>query len=72
MKIELDPFEELQELTQRLNYYRDAYYNKNLSIISDEEYDKLYDKLIELENQVGYKLDLLYQVQTNNKLEFLP
>ena len=57
MKIELDPFEELQELTQRLNYYRDAYYNKNLSIISDEEYDKLYDKLIELENQVGYKLE---------------
>lgn len=57
MKIELDPFEELQELTQRLNYYRDAYYNKALSIISDEEYDKLYDRLIELETLVGYKME---------------
>lgn len=57
MKIEFDPFEELQELTQRLNYYRDAYYNKDFSIISDEEYDKLYDRLIELEKLVGYKME---------------
>lgn len=57
MKIELDPFEELQELTQRLNYYRDAYYNKDFSIISDEEYDKLYDRLLELENLVGVKME---------------
>ena len=57
MKIELDPFEELQELTQRLNYYRDAYYNKDFSIISDEEYDKLYDRLVELEKLVGCKME---------------
>ena len=57
MKIELDPFEELQELTQRLNYYRDAYYNKDFSIISDEEYDRLYDRLIYLEELVGVKME---------------
>lgn len=57
MKIELDPFEELQELTQRLNYYRDAYYNKDFSIISDEEYDKLYDRLVYLEDLVGVKME---------------
>ena len=57
MNIELDPSEELQELTQRLNYYRDSYYNKNFSIISDEEYDKLYDRLLELETLVGYKME---------------
>ena len=53
MNIELDPFEEIQELTQRLNYYRDAYYNQNTSLISDEEYDDLFDRLIELEAETG-------------------
>jgi len=36
-----------KELIKELNEYRDEYYNKNNSIISDYEYDKLFDELIE-------------------------
>ena len=53
----MDIFEQLQELTDKLNFYRDAYYNKDFSIISDEEYDKLYDKLVYLEELAGVKME---------------
>ena len=36
-----------------LNEYRNAYYNESESIISDYEYDKLYDELEKLENETG-------------------
>ncbi|MBO5712209.1 MAG: NAD-dependent DNA ligase LigA [Acholeplasmatales bacterium] len=38
----------ITELTNLINKYRNAYYNENTSLISDEEYDKLYDELDEL------------------------
>ena len=38
----------ITELTELINNYRNAYYNDNISLISDEEYDKLYDELDEL------------------------
>lgn len=40
-------------LVDKLNKYRDLYYNENTSKISDEEYDKLFDELKELENETG-------------------
>ena len=45
--------DKIRELTKRLNEYRDAYYNHNESLISDKEYDCLYDELVELENETG-------------------
>ena len=40
--------EEVKSLVKKLNKYRDEYYNNNNSIISDREYDELFDKLIVL------------------------
>ena len=45
--------ERIKELTKMLNEYRNAYYNESKSIISDYEYDKLYDELEKLENETG-------------------
>ena len=43
----------IKELIEKLNKYRDAYYNNNESLISDHEYDNLFDQLLELEKQTG-------------------
>lgn len=43
----------INELVEYLNVCRDAYYNKNTSIITDEQYDKLFDELVELEKESG-------------------
>ena len=55
--------ERIKELTELINKYRDAYYNDNESLISDEEYDKLYDELDELTKK--YQDDLI------NSIDFL-
>lgn len=44
---------EIKSLVDRLNRYRDAYYNQNESLISDKEYDNLFDRLTELEEETG-------------------
>ena len=41
----------LKELTEYLNKCRNAYYNENKSLITDYEYDNLYDELENLENE---------------------
>lgn len=41
----------LKELTEYLNKCRNAYYNDNKSLITDYEYDNLYDELENLENE---------------------
>lgn len=41
------------ELTQRLNQYRDAYYNQNAPQVSDDVYDRIFDELVALEEQTG-------------------
>lgn len=41
---------EMKDLVEKLNKYSDAYYN-GVAIITDEEYDKLYDELVELEKE---------------------
>ena len=44
------------ELVILLNKYRDAYYNNNNSLITDKEYDNLYDELVKLEKEQGLVL----------------
>lgn len=46
----------IQELTKLLNHYRNEYYNKNNSEISDQEYDRLFDELKEKEDKTGFCL----------------
>ena len=44
---------EVKKLVDQLNVYRNAYYNDNESLISDREYDELFDKLLVLEEKTG-------------------
>lgn len=50
------PNERIYELVRYLNECRDAYYNRSDPIISDSEYDKLFDKLVQLEKSTGIAL----------------
>lgn len=50
----LDNISRIKQLVRELNVYRDSYYNKSESIISDYEYDKLFDELQSLENETGF------------------
>lgn len=45
--------EEMKSLIEKLNYYRDSYYNFSVSLVSDYEYDCLFDSLKRLENETG-------------------
>ena len=49
----MDKIERLKELTEQLNHYRDLYYNNSESLISDKQYDDLYDELQLLEKETG-------------------
>lgn len=44
---------EMRDLINKLNYYRDQYYNHDNSVITDQEYDELFDKLVQLEKETG-------------------
>lgn len=46
----------ISELVQKLNECRDAYYNRSDPLISDAEYDALFDELKRLENETGIVL----------------
>lgn len=48
--------EEMQKLVDQLNYHAKLYYKNDAPIISDGEYDLLYDKLIALEKDTGFVL----------------
>lgn len=43
----------IKDLVCLLNKYRNAYYNKDESIVSDKEYDMLFDELMKLEQETG-------------------
>lgn len=43
--------ERLKELTEKIRLYNDAYYNNADPVVSDREYDLLYEELKELENK---------------------
>ena len=49
----LDKINRLKELTEQLNCYRDSYYNNSESLISDKQYDDLFDELQSLEEETG-------------------
>lgn len=44
----------IDELTSLLNRYRDEYYNNNNSLVTDREYDSLFDELKKLEEECEY------------------
>ena len=46
----------IKELVSTLNKYRHAYYNQDAPLVSDAEYDQLFDELKELEEQTGFIL----------------
>ncbi len=52
--MKLDRMRELIKLIDKYNYY---YYTLDKPIISDYEYDKLYDELVALEKETGITLD---------------
>lgn len=43
----------MKQLIKSLNHYRDCYYNHDKSLVSDAEYDNLFDELAKLEIQTG-------------------
>ena len=52
----MDKIQRIKELIELLNKANDAYYNENTEIMSNLEYDKLYDELSELEKETGVLL----------------
>ena len=53
-----DKITKVKELVSQLNYYRDQYYNYNISKISDKEYDALFDELERLESETQLILSM--------------
>ena len=50
----IDKINRIKELVSLCNTYRNAYYNKDKTIISDAEYDRLFDELSELESSTKF------------------
>lgn len=49
----MDKVKRIKELTEQLNQYRDSYYNNSESLISDKQYDYLFDELQALEKETS-------------------
>ena len=49
----MDKINRLKELTEQLNHYRNSYYNHSESLVSDKQYDDLFDELQSLEEETG-------------------
>lgn len=49
----MEKVERIKELTKELNKASYAYYAKDNPIMSDKQYDDLYDELSVLENETG-------------------
>lgn len=47
----MDIKEEIKALTEKLKIYQDTYYKEGVSLVSDQEYDRLFDKLKKLEDE---------------------
>lgn len=52
----MNMIEHIKKTVEQLNSYRNAYYNKQESPVSDYEYDKLFDYLRDLEKKTGIVL----------------
>lgn len=61
----IDTQKRIDELVDLLNKYNEAYYQKNEPLISDYEYDKLYQELLELERN---NPDLIRQDSPTQKI----
>lgn len=49
----MNKIEEMKALVEKLNQYRDAYYNNAESIVTDHQYDDLCDQLEKMEKETG-------------------
>lgn len=49
----MNKIEEMKSLVEKLNQYRDAYYNNAESIVTDHQYDDLCDQLEKMEKETG-------------------
>lgn len=49
----MDKIIKIKQLVRQLNHYRDLYYNDSISMISDKQYDNMYDKLKRMEEETG-------------------
>ena len=52
----MDNFSRMKELVDLLNKYASLYYEQDAPVVSDAEYDALYDELRRLEDSEGYSL----------------
>lgn len=52
----MDKIEKIKKLTNELHMASIAYYRDDKPIMSDKQYDDLYDELLQLENDTGYVL----------------
>lgn len=52
----MDALARMKELIATLNEWSRLYYEEDAPVVSDAEYDKLYDELRALENSLGYSL----------------
>lgn len=49
-------YEQVLSLTNLLNRYRHEYYNLNAPTVSDQEYDRRFDELVQLEQTTGIQM----------------
>lgn len=56
-KLNDDVYDKMKTLVDTLNEANNAYYNEDKEIMSNYEYDKLYDELLKLEIENNYVLD---------------
>ena len=49
--------ERILELIEKINFYRNSYYNNSISLVEDAEYDALFDELKTLEAETGLKFN---------------
>lgn len=52
----MKPYDRMKELVEKLNRYAALYYEEDAPVISDAEYDAMYDELRALEETEGYAL----------------
>lgn len=52
----MDAYARMKELVEKLNKYATLYYDEDAPVVSDAEYDALYDELRALEEKEGYSL----------------
>ena len=53
----MDQRKRIDELVEKLNEASHAYYTQGVEIITNYEYDEMYDELLALEDETGYIRD---------------